>query len=43
MNFLRVNIMFYDVVNTIDDDTITANPYPYTAKFAVVSVRNNEN
>ena len=42
MLFLRVNIMFYDAVHMIHDVFRTANPYPYTAKFMFVSVRNNK-
>ena len=33
--------MFYDTVNMIHD-AITANPFPYTAKFMFVGVRNNK-
>ena len=49
MHFLRVNVTSYDAVNTIHDtvnrinDVIrTANPFPYTAKFMFVGVRNNK-
>ena len=42
MHFLRVNITFYDALNTIHDVITTANPFPYTAKFVFVGVRNNE-
>ena len=41
MHFLRVNATFYDAVNMIDDVIRTANPFPYTAKFMLVGVRNN--
>ena len=34
--------MFYDAVNMIHDVIRTANPFPYTAKFLFVDVRNNE-
>ena len=37
MNFLRV-----DAVNMIHDAISTANPFPYTAKFMFVAVRNNK-
>ena len=40
--FLRVNVMFYDAVNMIHDVIKSANPYPYTAKFMFVCVRNNK-
>ena len=33
MHFLRVNVMFYDVVNMIHDVITTHNPFLYTAKF----------
>ena len=42
MHFLQVNITFYEVVNMIHDVIRTANPFPYTAKFIFVSVRNNK-
>ena len=38
--FLRVNVTFYDAVNIIRDVITTANPFPYTAKFMFVGVRN---
>ena len=41
MYFLRVNGTFYDAVNMIHDVIRTANPFPYTAKFIFVGVRNN--
>ena len=41
MHFLRVNVMFYDAVNIIHDVIKTAYPFPYTAKFMFVGVRNN--
>ena len=34
--------MFYDAVRIINDIIITANPYPYTAKFVFVSVDSNK-
>ena len=40
--FLRVNATFYDAVNMIHDVIRTANPFPYTAKFMFVGVRNNK-
>ena len=39
MHFLQVNITFYEAVNMIHV-IITANPFPYTAKFMFVGVRN---
>ena len=44
MIFLLVNTAFYDRVNIIHEDIITANPYPYTCipKFAFVVVRSNK-
>ena len=43
MHFLRVNVTFYDAANMIHDAITTANPFPYTAKFMFVDVRNNKN
>ena len=40
--FCGVNRTFYDAVNMIHDVIITANPFPYTAKFMFVGVRNNK-
>ena len=40
--FLRVKVTFYDAVNIIQDAITTPNPFPYTAKFMFVGVRNNE-
>ena len=40
MHFLRVNVTFYDAVNTIHDDIRTASPFP--AKFMFLGVRNNK-
>ena len=40
MHFLRVNVMFYYSVNMIHDVITKANPFPYTAKFMLVGVRN---
>ena len=42
MHILRVNVTFYDAVNIIHDVITIRNPYPYTAKFMFVGVRNNE-
>ena len=42
MHFLQVNVTFYDAVNIIRDVVTTANPFPYTAKFMFVGVRNNK-
>ena len=33
MNFLWVNVTFYDTVNIILDIIVPPNPYPYTVKF----------
>ena len=42
MHFLRVNVPFYDAVNMIYDVITTArsSPFPYTAKFMFVCIRN---
>ena len=42
MHFLRVSVTFNDAINIIHDVITTANPFPYTAKFMFVGVRNNE-
>ena len=42
MHFLQVNVAFYDAVNMIHDLVRTASPFPYTAKFIFVGVRNNK-
>ena len=42
MRSLRVNVTFYDAVNVIHDVITTANPFPYTAKFMLVRVKNNK-
>ena len=42
MHFLRVNVRFYNAVNVIHDVITTANPFPCTAKFIYVGVRNNK-
>ena len=42
MHFLWVNVTFYDAVNMINDVIRTANPFPYTAEFLFVGVRNNK-
>ena len=39
MNFLRVNVTFYDAVNMIHDVIRTAYLFPYTAKIIFVGVR----
>ena len=36
------NITFYDAVNIIHGVITTPKPFPYTAKFTFVGVRNNE-
>ena len=41
MHFLRVNVTIYDAVKMIHDVIITANSFPYTAKFMFDDVRNN--
>ena len=43
MHFLRVNVTFYDAVNMIRGVNKTPNPFPFTAKFMFVGVRNNKN
>ena len=43
MNFLHVNVTFYDAINAIHDVIITPNPHPYTAEFVFVVVRINNN
>ena len=42
IHFLRVNVTFYDAVNMIHVVIRTVNPFPYTAKFMLVGVRNNK-
>ena len=42
LHFLRVDITFNDAIKVIHDVIITANPFPYTAKFMFVGVRNNK-
>ena len=42
MHFKGVNVTFYEAVNLIHDVITTANPFPYTAKFIFVGVRNNK-
>ena len=39
--FFAVNVTFYDAVNMIYDVIRTGNPFPYTATFMFVGVRNN--
>ena len=40
---MNAHFAFYDAVNIIHDVISTRNPFPYTAKFMFVGVRNNEN
>ena len=40
--FSGVDVTFYDAVNMILDVISTANPFPDTAKFMFVGVRNNK-
>ena len=42
MYFLRVNVTFHDAVIMIHDVISTANPFPDTAKFMFVGVRNSK-
>ena len=42
MHFLLVNVTFYDAVNVLHDVILTANPFPYTAKYIFVGVTNNK-
>ena len=42
MDFLQLNVTFYDAVNIIHDVITTRNPFPYTVKFMFVGVRNNK-
>ena len=42
MHFLQVNVTFYDAVSMIHYVITTANPFPDTAKFMFVDVRNNK-
>ena len=44
MRILRVNVTFYDndAVNIIHDVITKPNPFPYTAKFMLVSARHNK-
>ena len=42
MNFVLVNVTFYDTVNMIHDNITTANLFPYTAKFMFEGARNNK-
>ena len=41
MLFLWVNVTFYDAVNMIHDVITAAKLFPYTAKFMLDGVRNN--
>ena len=43
MHFLWVNITFYDALNMIHDVITKTNPFPYTAEFTFVGVRNDKN
>ena len=40
--FLLINVTLYDAVNMIHDIITTADPFPYTAKFMFVGVRNDK-
>ena len=40
--FSAGNVTFYDAVNVIHDIIRKANPFPHTAKFMFVGVRNNK-
>ena len=42
MHFLRVNVTSYDAVNVIHDVITTGKPFPYTAKFLFLGVRNDK-
>ena len=42
MNFLRVNVTFYDAVNMIHDVIRRADAFSYTAKFMFVAVGNDK-
>ena len=42
MHFLQVNVTFYEAVKVIHDVITTANPFPYTAKFMFVGVKNDK-
>ena len=42
MHILQGNVTFYDVVSIIHDVVTIRNPFPYTAKFMFVGVRNNK-
>ena len=42
MHFLHVNVTFYDAVSMIYDVIRTTNPFPCTANFMFVGVRNNK-
>ena len=33
---------FYDAINVVHDVITTTNPFPYTAKFIFVGVKNNK-
>ena len=40
--FFAGKLTFYDAINIIHDVITTPNPFPYTAKFMFVGVRNNK-
>ena len=42
MDFLRVNVTFYDAVRMIHEFIRTANPFPYTAKFMLEKIKLNK-
>ena len=42
MHFLRVNVTFYDAVNMVHDVISTTYPFPDTAKFMFVGLRNKK-
>ena len=42
MHFLGVNVTFYEPGYMIHDVITTANPFPYSAGFMFVGVRNNK-
>ena len=42
MHFLWLNVTFYDAVNMIHDVITIAIPFPCTAKFMFIGIRNNK-
>ena len=40
--FSAINVTFYDTVNMIHDIIKTSKPFPHTAKFIFVGVKNNK-